>query len=184
MQKGGDLFSLDMYYGLSSGLYEETAGNNDLGNPIRSPIVYNNPAAATTALKIASGYAPTSGGYLIEGANVSSTGAITPNVTRVNTTTYAGLGYGAEPNKAFIYDAGYVKLREVVLAYNLPAASLKNFFIKGISISAVASNLWIISKHLPYADPEAGLSSGNVQGYSIGPLPTTRDFGFNVKLNF
>jgi len=28
------------------------------------------------------------------------------------------------------------------------------------------------------------LAAGNVQGYSIGSLPSTRDFGFNIKLNF
>ncbi|MEI8085404.1 MAG: SusC/RagA family TonB-linked outer membrane protein [Paludibacter sp.] len=184
MQHGGDVFSLDMYYGLSSGLYAETVYDNDLGNPVRNPIVYNNPKAATTTLKIASGYAPTSGGYINEGVNVSSTGVITPNVTRVNTTTYAGLGYGSEPNKAFIYDAGYIKLREISLSYSLPTRLLKGAFIQGLTLTATASNPWIISKGLPYADPESGLGSGNVQGYSIGSLPSTRDFGFNVKLNF
>ncbi len=39
MQKGGDIWSLDMYYGLSSGLYPETAFTNDLGNPVRDPLV-------------------------------------------------------------------------------------------------------------------------------------------------
>jgi len=179
MQKGGDIYSLDMYYGLSSGLYAETAGNNELGNPLRNPIVYNNPAVG-----FSSGYASTTGGYLNEGVNVSSTGDITPNKKRVSATTYSGFGYSAEPNKAFIYDAGYIKLREISISYSLPAKLLKGAFIQGLTLSAVASNPWIISKSLPYADPESGLGSGNVQGYSIGSLPSTRDFGFNVKLNF
>jgi len=179
MQQGGDIYSLDMYYGLSSGLYAETAGNNELGNPLRNPIVYNDPKVG-----FSSGYASTTGGYLNNGVNVSSTGVITPNTRRVNTTTYSGLGYSAEPNKAFIYDAGYIKLREVSISYSLPAKLLKGAFIQGLTLSAVASNPWIISKSLPYADPESGLGSGNVQGYSVGSLPSTRDFGFNVKLNF
>ena len=173
IQKGGDIYSLDMYYGLSSGLYSETAGNNDLGNPVRNPIVGD---AAT-------GYDKTSGGYIIKGVNVAN-GVSTPNKTRVDATTYAGFGYALEPNKAFIYDAGYVKLREVSIAYTLPVSLLNKTFIKGVVVSAVGSNLWIISKHLPYADPESGLAAGNVQGYSIGSLPGTRDFGFNIKLNF
>ncbi|MDD4970050.1 MAG: SusC/RagA family TonB-linked outer membrane protein [Paludibacter sp.] len=179
MQKGGDIYSLDMYYGLSTGLYAETAGNNELGNPLRNPIVYNDPTVG-----LASGYASTTGGYINQGVNVSATGVITPNKTRVNTTSYAGLGYKAEPNKAFIYDAGYIKLREISLSYSIPAKLLKNAFIQGLTFSAVASNPLIISKGLPYADPESGLGSGNVQGYSIGSLPSTRDFGFNIKLNF
>ena len=184
VQHGGDIFSLDMYYGMSSGLYAETVYDNDLGNTVRNPIVYNNPSAATTALKIASGYAATSGGYIIQGVNVSSTGVVTPNTTRVNASTASGFGYAVEPNKAFIYDAGYIKLRELSLSYSLPSKLLKSTFIQGLTFTATASNPWIISKHLPYADPESGLGSGNVQGYSVGSLPSTHDYGFNVKLNF
>ena len=172
MQKGGDIFSLDMYYGLSSGLYPETAGNNDLGNPVRDPIV-GDPGA----------YGATSGGYIINGVNVAA-GVSTPNLSRVDATTSDGWGDAVEPQSAFVYDASYVKLREVVLSYNLPSELLKKTFLKGVTLSAVGSNLWIMSKHIPYADPESGLAAGNLQGYTIGSLPTTRDFSFNLKLNF
>jgi hypothetical protein len=178
VQKGGDIYSLDMYYGLSSGLYEETAVLNDLGNPIRDPRV-GTPG----------NYASTSGGYINQGVNVvrDASGNVissTPNVTRVSATTYSGFGYSPEPNKAFIYDASYVKLREVALSYNLPTSLVNKINVKGVTVSFVGSNLWIIHKNLPYADPESGLSAGNIQGYSIGSLPSTRDFGFNVKINF
>jgi len=172
IQKGGSIYNLDMYYGLSSGLYPETAGTNDLGNPVRDAVV-GTPGA----------YDAKSGGYIIPGVNVVN-GVSTPNKTRVKATTYAGWGYAVEPNKAFIYDAGYVKLREVSLSYNVPALWVSKIGLKGVVLSAVGSNLWIISKHLPYADPESGLAAGNVQGYSIGSLPSTRDYGFNIKLNF
>jgi hypothetical protein len=173
IQKGGSIYNLDMYYGLSSGLYPETAGTNDLGNPVRDPIVGDATA----------GYDAKSGGYIIKGVNVVN-GVSTPNKTRVDATSYAGWGYVVEPNKAFVYDAGFVKLREVAISYSLPTSWLGRTGIKGLVISAVGSNLWIISKHLPYADPESGLAAGNVQGYSIGSLPSTRDYGFNIKLNF
>jgi TonB-linked SusC/RagA family outer membrane protein len=178
IQHGGDIYSLDMYYGLSSGVYPETAGLNDLGNPVRDPIV-GDPGE----------YDATSGGYIINGVNVTrdASGNITsstPNLTRVDATTSDGWGYAVEPHKAFIYDAGYVKLRELSLNYALPKSILGKTFIKGASIGVVASNLWIISKHIPYADPESGLAAGNIQGYSIGSLPSTRDFSFNVKFNF
>src|SRR5690606_23032459 len=38
VRRGGDVFSLDQFYGDGSGLYEETAGLNHLGNPTRSPL--------------------------------------------------------------------------------------------------------------------------------------------------
>ena len=173
MQKGGDIWSLDMCYGLYSGLYPETAFTNDLGNPVRDPLVGDATA----------GYGANSGGYIIEGVNVVD-GISTPNKTRVDATNADAFGTGILPHSAFIYDAGFVKLREVVLTFNLPSQLLNKTFIKGVSLSAIGSNLWIIHKSLPYADPESGMTAGNIQGYSTGSLPTTRDFSFNLKLNF
>jgi TonB-linked SusC/RagA family outer membrane protein len=169
MQKGGDIFSLDMYYGLATGLYEETSYTNDLGNPVRNPIV-GTPG----------NYDPSSGGFINEGVWADGT----VNTTRIAASNYGAFGYARNPNSAFVYDAGYVKLREVALSYTLPYATLKDYFIKGATFSLVGSNVWIIHKNLPHADPESGLGSGNRQGYSVGSLPSTRDFGFNLKLNF
>ncbi len=180
MSKGGNIFSCDMYYGLATGLYKETAGNNDLGNPKRDPIVYVDPNDPSK------GYASNSGGVINAGVNPDGK----TNTTRqevnpdANETGLLPFGYYNNPNKAFVYDASYIKLREVSLTYSLPNTLLKNIFIKGVSLSFVGSNLWIISKHIPYADPESGLGAGNLQGYSIGSLPSTRDFGFNLKLSF
>lgn len=54
-----------------------------------------------------------------------------------------------------------------------------------LRLSLIASNLWIIHKNLPDADPESGLSSGNLSaGYSGGSLPTTRNIGCNLTLKF
>jgi hypothetical protein len=44
--------------------------------------------------------------------------------------------------------------------------------------------IWIIDKNTPYADPEAGLSSGNVQGYQSGAYPSIREIGASLKLQF
>jgi len=174
VQSGGDIFSLDMYYGLATGLYAETAYLNDLGNPVRDPIVYNTPGDPT------SGYAPTSGGFINEGVNPS--GKV--NTTRIAASNYGAFGYSKLPNSAFVYDASYVKLRQVSLSYTLPSALLKKTFITGVTLTAVASNLWIIYKNLPHADPESGLGAGNLQGYTTGSLPSTRDFSLNLKLTF
>ncbi|MCX6252727.1 MAG: SusC/RagA family TonB-linked outer membrane protein [Bacteroidetes bacterium] len=174
VQKGGDIFSLDMSYGLATGLYPETAVTNDLGNPVRDPITWLDPLDHTK------GYGSNCGGYINAGVNPDGT----TNTTRVSAANYGTFGYLRNPNKAFVYDATYVKLREITLSYNLPSKWLKKCFITGITVTAVASNPWIIYKNLPYADPESGLGAGNLQGYSTGSLPSTRDFGFNLKLTF
>ena len=175
VQMGGDIFSLDMYYGLATGLYEETAFTNDLGNPVRDPIVYNNPDDPSQ------GYAPTSGGFINEGVNPDGS----PNKTRISAANFGAQGYRRGlPDIAFVYDATYVKLRNISLSYSLPSKALKNCFITGITLTALASNIWIIYKAFPYSDPEAGLGAGNLQGFQTGALPATRDFTFNVKLTF
>ena len=174
VQKGGDIFSLDMYYGLATGLYAETSYLNDLGNPVRSAIVKNPDGS----------YASTSGGFINEGVNVAADGTVKANTTRIAASNYGSFGYSRLTNKAFVYDASYVKLRQVSLSYTIPPAVLKKTFITGITLTAVASNLWIIFKNLPHADPESGLGAGNLQGYSTGSLPSTRDFSLNLKLTF
>jgi TonB-linked SusC/RagA family outer membrane protein len=171
VQKGGSIFSLDLWYGMATGLYEETAENNDLGNPVRDPIVQNEDGT----------YAPNSGGLLLDGVLADGT----PNQKRIAGNNYLAYGYAYNPNAAFVYDASYVKLREVVLSYSLPADVMKRVdWISGASFSLVGSNLWIISKNLPHADPEAGQSSGNIQGWQSGVMPTTRNIGLTVNLQF
>ncbi len=162
IRQGGDVFSTDMYYGLATGLYPETAGNNDLSNPLRSTIADG-------------------GGLIREGVGEDGK----PNKVRAETYNYGAYGYRYSPDKAFVYDASYVKLREAVITYSLPSSVIDKWkYFKGIDFSLIGRNLWIIHKNLPYSDPEEGLSSGNIQGYQVGAYPTVRTFAFNVKINF
>jgi len=160
-QKGGDIFSLDMYYGLATGLYKETAAGT-----IRETGIVN------------AGVAPD--------GTVNTVSTVNGNLKSTGPGKYSNnYGYLAQPNKAFVYDASYVKLREVSISYNLPKSLFKGTFVNGGTLSVLGSNLWIISKNLPYADPESGLSSGNKsRGYSTGSLPTTRDIGFKLTFKF
>lgn len=164
MQKGGDIFSLDRSYGLATGLYDETAGLNDLGNPIRN--------------SIANG-----GGVILPGVQADGS----QNTVRTPSPQFYGNvdGYRRKPNKAFVYDASYVKLREVAITYNFPSELSKKLLVQDMKFSIVGTNLWIIDKNLPDADPESGLSSGNLSsGYSVGSLPTTRNIGCNLTIKF
>ncbi len=162
IQQGGSIFSLDQYYGQATGLYAETAYLNDLGNPVRNTL-------------------EDGGGFINPGVNADGTA----NTTRIRADRFGAFGYRRGlPNAAFVYDASYVKLREVALTYNLPARFLSSTFMTGLTFTVTGNNLWIISKELPHADPESGLSSGNLQGYSTGSLPSTQDYGFNIKAQF
>ncbi len=162
MQQGGDIWSLDMWYGLATGLYEETSFITDNGVNVRTPLAQG-------------------GGYILEGVNPD--GQI--NQTRVNAHDFSGFGYASGlPSRAMIYDASYIRLRQLSLTYALPASTLERMPISGLSISLIGSNLWILHKNLPHADPESGLGAGNLQGYTTGSLPSTRDIGVNLKVQF
>ncbi|HTE31646.1 MAG TPA: hypothetical protein VK666_14790, partial [Chryseolinea sp.] len=177
MSHGGDVFSLDMYYGQGTGLPEETAGLNDLGNPLRDAVVLNDPNDPSK------GYAENSGGIIFDG--VQADGSV--NTVRAPADYYGGAYYWGsatrQPAQMQVFDASYVKLREVALTYNLPKVILGNVF-QAASLSIVGRNLWIISKNVPYADPESGLGAGNGQGYLSGSYPTVRTLGFKVDLTF
>jgi outer membrane receptor protein involved in Fe transport len=173
IQHGGDIFSLDQWYGQATGLYKESVRNNDLGNPIRNQVyeTYSDPTTPMTS---------NPGGLVYEGVLADGT----PNTLRVEGGDYRFDGYAYMPNSRFVYDASYVKLREVVLTYTLPSKLMSKTFIESASLSFVGSNLWIISKNLPYADPEATQGAGNIQGWQSGVMPATRNYGFSLNLKF
>ena len=84
-----------------------------------------------------------------------------------------------------IMDASYVKLREVVLGYSIPALFLKKAFISNATVSVSGRNLWTIHKNAPKGiDPEASVTSGNGQGIEYGSLPPQSTFGVDVQLTF
>lgn len=164
MQKGGDIFSLDQYYGQDSGMFISTVGLNDLGNPLRNTLA-------------------TGGGVIVNGID-QTTGL--KNTIRIAADQEGGpFGYSQNPQKAFIYDASYIKLREANITYTFPSKLVSKMNLTDLRLSLVGSNLWTIHKNLPDADPESGLSSGNTAaGFSGGSLPTTRNIGCNLTLKF
>ncbi len=162
IQKGGKIFSSDMAVGSRNGLYSNTTGLNELGNPVRSPV-------------------EDGGGLILDG--VAPDGS--PNKIRSSFMDRDhALGHPTAPDAMFMYDASYVKLRELSLSYNFPAKVIEKLSLTGLELSLIGSNLWIIHKNIPYADPEGGMISGNVQGHQQGVYPSLREFGFNIKLQF
>ena len=163
VRSGGQIFSLDRYYGLAIGQSPETAGLNDLGKPSRLPIAEG-------------------GGVIVPGVLADGS----PNTIRVPNDQYGLYGYRRNPAAGFVYDASFVKLREVALTFSLPKAMLARMsLLKAVDFSIIARNLWIIYKNTPFSDPEDSLGSGNLgQGYQSGSYPATRTLGANLRLSF
>src|SRR5690606_29468630 len=117
-QAGGQFFSVTKMFTNYSGLSKESVGNNDLGNPIRDPVADG-------------------GGIRVDGVDEDGN-AQTVYVEAID--YYARL-FGFHEN--WIYDASYIKLREVSIGYNFPKAKLGNT-IQSLNVSLIARNPWLI----------------------------------------
>ena len=165
-QKGGSIYSADMYYGTMVGLYPETVAIRADGYILPGVIQSTTDPNIYTANNVTVKQNPADTGDIVQSAGYAS--------------------------KEFVYDASFIKLREASIIFNLPKNWFEGTFIKDAKFSLFGRNLWVIHKNIPYADPEAGTSSatsavqGNnlSRGYSIGAMPTVRTFGANFTFKF
>ena len=108
-----------------------------------------------------------------------------PNAVRIAAkdvqTYYARLFNIADP---FVYSADFLKLRQVIIDYSLPAKIYSKTPFKGVSISLVGRNLAILMKKTPNIDPESTYNNSNAQGLELAGVPPTRTMGINLNLKF
>lgn len=86
----------------------------------------------------------------------------------------------------YLYDASYVKLKEISLGYNIPKNWLRKIgFIQSMKVSAVGRNVAILHQKTPKGiDPEATSSMGIQQGLERGFNLPTSSYGFDFKITF
>ena len=119
-------------------------------------------------------------GIIGVGVQENADGSYRPNDVRASAEDYyKGLAYTARENSVF--DASFVKLREVRLGYQLPNSMISGTFIKGVGFSFVGRNLWLISSKAPGIDPETSFNNGNTQGLESTQIPSVRSYGFNIN---
>ena len=142
-------------------MYEETAENNDKGIPLRDDVADG-------------------GGHNFPNT-VYEDGS--PNTSYAGAQDYFGAWYyGNLPTAFWVFDASYVKLREMSLGYSLPASVIGRTPFNAVTLTLYGRNLWIINKNTKHFDPEAILSSGNQQGIESGAYPTPRSIGLSLRI--
>ncbi len=157
-QKGGKYFSLSQSWGYFSGLFAQTAATNDKGKNVRDAVADG-------------------GGVHVVG--VSATGEKIDKY--VDAHDYFTQFYFRRIGEEFIFDATYVKLRELAIGYNIPVQKLGLNSIHRAQISLVARNPWLIYAKNRNFDPS---ELGQYNFGEHGQFPGTRSFGFNLKLGF
>jgi hypothetical protein len=79
-----------------------------------------------------------------------------------------------------VYDASFIKLRQLVLGYTLPKSLIAKTPFKAASISLVARNLLLLYSEIPNIDPESTYNNSNAQGLEMYGVPSTRSYGINL----
>jgi TonB-linked SusC/RagA family outer membrane protein len=91
---------------------------------------------------------------------------------------------GERSSDRFIYDASFIKLRQVTLGYSFPRQMLSKTPLQNLTLSFVGRNLAILYKNVDNIDPESSYTSSNAQGLDYFGMPSTRSYGFNLKATF
>jgi len=136
------------------------------------------------------------GSYTVTNANnVRETGLIvdavkqdgSPNTTRVSAQDYFGGDWVWNNHEYSILDGTYIKLREVVLGYNVNVKKIH--WLTKLNVSVFGRNLAILYRDISTRqyglDPEVGLGGGDYGvGFENFQLPTTRNFGIKLSVGF
>lgn len=119
----------------------------------------------------------------IIGVGVKEDGSV--NDTRIDpvniSSYYSRLASIAEE---FVFDASYIKFREIALTYYLPGKILQKTPLTRASVSLTGRNLFYLMNKLDNISPESHVSSSNVQGLENSGYPEARTFGVNLNITF
>lgn len=120
---------------------------------------------------------------ILPGVIPNGDGTYRPNDIQVSAQTY-WQGLGGIGSEAAVFDATSYRLREVAINYSLPQSALKNSPFGQVSFGVSGRNLWMFAPGFP-SDPEVNTQgAGNVQGLDLNGIPTTKNFGFNIRATF
>lgn len=161
-QMGGSVYSVTNMFGHYSGVLEETAE----GSMREDGVVID--AVVQTGVN--------EDGYPISDG--------TANTTAIDAQRWGTDYYSRGRASLNVFDASYIKLREIQFGYTLPTSFISKTPFQRASLSFVARNVAILFRNAPHIDPQDGVSSRNVQGFEGGGLPGERSWGFNLNLSF
>ena len=124
-------------------------------------------------------------GVVGNGVMSDGNGGYVANNVVVSAKAFNQSSYSNSIESSAIFDASYVKLRQVSIGYTLPQKFIEKSILKSLKFSIVGRNLAILYKNAPHIDPETGFSSSNGNlGQEFGQSPSARNIGFNINMRF
>lgn len=126
----------------------------------------------------------------IVGAGVRNSGTsenptYVPNDISVSASSYYNNFFDRGNEESALYDASYLKLRQVSIYYTFPDELTNSIGFTEIKMGIVGSNLLLFTEN-PHFDPElnAVQERNIVYGVEDFSYPSTRNFGFSLKTQF
>lgn len=175
---GGSIYSGTNATGTYTGILASTLPGRGTANGGLSYYVSGSTAIQTSAAAGPNGETVYHDGMVYNGVTANGS----KNTTIISAQSYYKALYNADA--PFVYNATYVKLREVKLGYTVPQKWARSIGFQAASVAVVGRNLLIIHKNAPNIDPETAFNTGNGQGLEDLTLPTVRNIGFNINLKF
>lgn len=160
---GGQLFSATNAYAYSVGLHKNTLKGRAECDAVADPI---------------NGY-PSTGCMVGEGVNQQGQ----PNTVKVLPQAYYGR-IASQIAEEFVYDANFIKLRELRIGYRIPDRWLMRTPLRSLTVALVGRNLAYLYNTVPNVDPESSYNNGNAQGLELAGVPQTRSLGLSINARF
>ncbi|MDR6786075.1 TonB-linked SusC/RagA family outer membrane protein [Pedobacter africanus] len=177
--------SPDWLGGINNTLSYKGASLSFLVDIRKGGVIYSNSVSSLRTSGLAEETLLNRGNIFIDKGVVASGSTFVPNTTPVTSMQEYWAQYTTTNTEANIFDASYVKLREVRLSYQIPAKLLQRSvkFIKSAEIGLEGRNLWIIHDNVPHIDPEANFfgTESVAEGVEFNSVPSTRTLGFNLR---
>jgi hypothetical protein len=162
-QKGGQFFSRSQMLAVRTGQHELSAAINDKGKNVRDPLAEG-------------------GGVRVDGVSAATK---TPVTAYVDAKAYWDV-VGRRIYEEWIYDASYIKLREIRLGYTFGKEKLGKTPFQSVGVALIARNPAMIWQKAPKGLDPSELSTGSqaISWYESGQSNTVRSYGLNLNINF
>lgn len=159
MRQGSDIFSMTYIFGRYAGVLEESLeGRNSLDEIIN--------------------------GYAYDGVIDNGDGTFRPNDVKVDAETWNAYYYARRHDRG-VFDASFIKLREVTLTYQFPKSIVSKLPVSNLSLAAYGRNIALLHSNVPHIDPETAFDSSTaMQGIEFGQLPSARTYGLTLRASF
>lgn len=125
------------------------------------------------------------GGLVGEGVVLQADGSYKPNSVKVAASAYYDNYYQISNAEVNIFDASFLKIREVRFEFNLPPKLLNKAGVRQTSVALFGRDLFNFTK-FPGFDPEGGNLNGGTltPGVELTQFPSARSMGVNLTFKF